>query len=350
LSALDYLADLRASFERAVASSGGPVECRLRMAGVALRLRSAGPALAERLFPPFEHLRGGEAGAAELTINLFDTKSSGVEPPSLPWPLPEAAPGTNPVVRSDTGRVCLLAAAGSGALTVGDRARGEAVFHVSGAGSVPQSEGAAPLRDAIDALMEPRGRWLTHAAAVGRGSRGALLVGASGSGKSTLALSCALSGMEIAADDYVLLELGPPVAHAMQSTAKLTADSAELLGLDPGVVDGDGFEPTLEGPAKALVDIRALAPSLLRDRLRVAALIAPQVAGASRPELSPIPRPAALRRLAPSTVLQSGPAAPKLLGALAQLTREVPAYELRLSPDPEANAAAVAGLLGGELG
>ena len=126
----------------------------------------------------------------------------------------------------------MLAAAGSGALTAAEPAAGEAVFHLPDAARIPASERAAPLRDALQLLMATRGRWLTHAGAVGRGGRGVLLVGRGGSGKSTLALSCALAGMEIVADDYVLLEIGrPPIAHAMQSTAKLTEDSAARLGV-----------------------------------------------------------------------------------------------------------------------
>ena len=115
-------------------------------------------------------------------------------------------PGTNPVARLRSERACVLAAAGSRGLTAALPAEGVAVFQLPDATAIPASERAAPIREALQLLMAGRGRLMTHAGAVGRDGRGALLVGHGGSGKSTLALSCALAGMEIVADDYVLLE------------------------------------------------------------------------------------------------------------------------------------------------
>jgi hypothetical protein len=197
---------------------------------------------------------------------------------------------------------------------------------------------------------------------VGRAGRGVLLAGRGGSGKSTLALSCAQAGMEIVADDYVLLEPGPLTAHAMQSTAKLTEDSAERLGIPAASIDPAGFQPTLEGPAKALADVRIVAPGTLRPQLRIVALLAPALPGLTsrffahttkKEEVSegdgallrPVSAGEGLRAVAPSTVVQSGFAGGGSLAALAGLVRRVPSYALELSPDPAANAAAVDGLV-----
>ncbi|MDX6608719.1 MAG: hypothetical protein QOF85_644 [Solirubrobacterales bacterium] len=340
------------------------------MAGMRLRLRFAGESMERALFPPFEHLAVEADGIPGLTVSAFDTASSGVEAPLPVWEPLEAAPGTNPVARLRSERASVLAAAGSGALTAVEPAAGQAFFHLPDAGQIPASERAAPLRDALQLLMGTRGRWMTHAGALGRGGRGVLLVGHGGSGKSTLALSCALAGMEIVADDYVLLEPGPPpVAHAMQSTAKLTGDSAKLLGIPTATINPAGFEPTLEGPAKGLVDLRTLAPGRMKRHLEIRAVVAPllpsltsrfvshaatkrevSAAGnAVRPVLRPISRAGGLRAVAPSTILQSGLQGAPSLAALADLVRRVPSYALELSPDPAANAAAVDRLVG-ELG
>ncbi|HWA55277.1 MAG TPA: hypothetical protein VG816_13995, partial [Solirubrobacterales bacterium] len=270
-----YFDRLGECFERATATAGaGAMD--LEMAGLPLRLRFAGEGLREKLLAPFEHLAApAPAADPELTISLFDTASSGIEPPAPLWDPIEAAPGTNPAVRLRSERACVLAAAGSRALTAAAPAAGTAVFHLPDAAAIPANERAAPIREALQLLMAARGRLMTHAGAVGRDGRGVLLVGRGGSGKSTLTLSCALAGMEIVADDYVLLEPESRAAHAMQSTAKLTEDSAERLGIPAEVVDPAGFEPTLEGPAKALVDIRALAPGALKRQLEVRAILAP---------------------------------------------------------------------------
>jgi hypothetical protein len=345
----EYTAALAERFERAAAATG---ERRhdLELAGLRLRLAFAGPAMEEALLPPFAHLAATAPGEPELTVRAFDSASTGVEVPPPVWAPIEANPGTNPTARLRSDAACVLAAAGTGAMTAALPQRGEALFHIPDATRIPPIERAVPLRDALQQLTAPHRRWLTHAGAVGRKGRGVLLVGRGGSGKSTLALACALAGMEIVADDYVLLDGGPPPrAHAMQSTAKLTADSAARLGLGAEAIDPAGFEPTLEGPAKALVDIRALAPGCLRPSLEIVAIVAPVLYGEAEAALSPVSAAEGLRAVAPSTLIQSGLRSAEWLAALGALVRAAPSYALELSPDPTANAAAVDGLVA-ELG
>jgi hypothetical protein len=359
----EYFGQLLGHYEQAATAVGGAGTLDLEMAGLRLRLHHAGEGLREGLLAPFEHLSCREARDPDLTISLFDTASSGIEPPPPLWEPIAAAPGTNPVVRLRSERACVLAAAGSRGLTAALPAEGVAVFHLPDAAAIPASERAAPIREALQLLMAERGRLMTHAAAVGRGGRGVLLVGRGGSGKSTLALSCALAGMEIVADDYVLLDPGPLAAHTMQSTAKLTEDSAARLRVPAGVVDAVGFEPTLEGPAKALVRIPDLAPGCLRRNLAIAAVVAPTLpplsshffAGTAKKDevsweegaLRPISAAEALRAVAPSTIVQAGFGGGGSLATLADLVRRVPSYALKLSPDPTANAAAVDRLVAG---
>jgi hypothetical protein len=349
--ASEYLAQLLDRFEQASAAAGDADNLELEMAGLRVRLRPAGDGLRAGLLAPFEHLACQEAGDPDLTISLFDTASTGIEPPAPLWEPIAAAPGTNPVARLRSERACVLAAAGSRGLTAALPGEGVAVFHLPDAAAIPASERAAPIREALQLLMAERGRLMTHAGAVGRDGRGALLVGRGGSGKSTLALSCAIAGMEIVADDYVLLEPDSLTAHAMQSTAKLTEDSAARLGIPVSAMGPAGFEPTLEGPAKALIDIRGLAPGRMKRRLEIVAVVAPAVPpeSALEPSLRRISAGDALRAVAPSTIVQAGFGGDGSLVTLADLVRRVPGYSLELSPEPAANAAAVDRLVA-ELG
>jgi hypothetical protein len=353
----EYFEQLLDRYQQAATAVGGAGVLDLEMAGLRLRLYHAGEGLRYGLLAPFEHLACRPEGDPDLTISLFDTASSGVEPPPPPWEPIVAAPGTNPVVRLRSERACVLAAAGSRGLTAALPAEGVAVFHLPDAAAIPASERAAPIREALQLLMARRGRLMTHAGAVGRDGRGVLLVGRGGSGKSTLALSCALAGMEIVADDYVLLEPDSLTAHAVQSTAKLTEDSAARLGVLAGVIDAVGFEPTLEGPAKALVRIPDLAPGRLERKLAIAAVVAPTFpspsshlfAGTAKKDevsggegaLRLISTAEGLRAVAPSTIVQAGFGDRGSLATLADLVRRVPSYALELSPDPAANAATV---------
>lgn len=341
----EYFDRLRDCFEAALAAGG--VERDLEMAGLGLSLRAAGEGMSRTLFPPFEHLAVDRVGEPKMTMCLFDTASSGVEPPPPLWQAPVAPPGTRPVVRLRSERACVLVAGGTGLLTAVEPEAGLAIFHLPDASRVPPVERAAPMREGLQLLMGARGRQMVHAGAVGCGGKGVLLVGRGGSGKSTLALSCALAGMEIVADDYVLCEPGPPaLAHAMQSTAKLTEDSAARLGVSTAALDPAGFEPTLEGPGKALVELSTLAPGRLRRRLEIVAVVAPSLSGGEGDaSVRPISAAEGLRAVAPSTVVQSNSDRGESLTLLAGLVRRVPSYALDLAPDPAANAAAVEGLV-----
>ena len=176
-----------------------------------LGLRFAGEAMREALLAPFEHLAvGGTAGEPDLRISVFDAASTGVEAPPPPWAAAEAAPGTNPLARCARIAACVLAAAGDRRDHRGRARRGTAIFHLPDAARISADRASGAAARGAAAADGAHGRWMTHAGAVGRDGRGVLLVGRGGSGKSTLALSCALAGMEIVADDYVLLEPGPP--------------------------------------------------------------------------------------------------------------------------------------------
>ncbi len=80
-----FWAKLVEGFHAACASTG-LIEHDLRIAGVGLRLRFAGPALEEALFPALAHLADHHTvDRPERTILLFDSGSSGVERPSDAW-------------------------------------------------------------------------------------------------------------------------------------------------------------------------------------------------------------------------------------------------------------------------
>ena len=341
-----YVEQLLESFGLA-AEAAGEHSQELEIAGVRLRLRFAGAAVRDALMPPLAHLAVEERAGTEISVLVFESADSGVPAPPLPWRPERAQPGTNPVFRYESGRCCVIAA-GTGGLTAVDLDRGAGVFHLDDIGRLPANERAAPLREALHLLLARRGRWLAHAGMAGHGGRGALLVGRSGSGKSTLALSCGRAGMEIAADDYVVLEPGPPpLAHALQATAKLTRGSAELLGIGPGEVGPGEYADSIESAPKAEVPIERIAPGAFRHVLEVGALLAPTVAGLERPRLEPLGAAEGLRALAPSTLIQMRSRGAPALPALAGLTREVPCFALGLSNDPAANAAAVAEALDG---
>lgn len=342
---LEFLAEVERAFERAHEAVGGDAYV-LDIGGVGVELAFAGEAMRSALLPPLAHLIAEGPAATMIRIAAFDSDSTGVPAPELPWRPPRGEPGQNPVARYETDDCCLLASATSGSLAAVDFSRSRAVFHLADPARLPANERAGQLRETLHLLLSRHDRWLAHAGAVGRDGRGVLVVGRGGSGKSTLCLACARHGMEIAADDYVALEQGEEtVAHALLSTAKLTEEGAALLGVGPELVAPREFVVSTERVAKAEVPIERLAPGRFTPALAIEAVVAPTVAGVADPVLEPIDGMRALRALAPSTIIQTRTRGPSALPVLAQLAGEVPCFALSLAADVEANAQALAHLI-----
>ena len=86
---------VEASFAAAAAATGGITEERYAMAGASICLRFASPLLHELLTPAFAHLTepGTSHSEPALTVSLWDSASTGAEPPPRPSAPHDHAPG-----------------------------------------------------------------------------------------------------------------------------------------------------------------------------------------------------------------------------------------------------------------
>src|SRR3984957_9420318 len=122
-----------------------------------------------------------------------------------------------------------------------------------------------------------------HAACVGRGGRGILLLGSSGSGKSTVSLHCLLEGLDFLAEDSVLVDpngLATGVAnflHVRPDSLRFLADAGReaLIGGSPVIRRRSGVE-------KLEIDLRRPQYRLAAAPLRIDAVVflSPRRAGA----------------------------------------------------------------------
>lgn len=296
--------------QQAVAESGEHRR-ELCVAGRRLSLRFAGRALAEVLLPAMAP-RIVEVSGRGLEIGLWAGGAPG------PWHPSDLGPrglvrGSSPEALS------AVYEAGSGALTVVDRAGSRILHHVPVVEGVPWWERAAPLRPALFFALASTKRHLVHAGAVGAPDRGCvLLAGPGGSGKTSLALAAVEHGLRYVGDDYVLLEDG--VVWNLYATAKVDA--------------GPGRE-------KAIVDVD---PRSLIHALPARAVVVPAIGG-GRLKLREISAAEALRALAPSTAFQMPFDRGAVLATLAELVRRVPSYLLELDRDAAAAASALTEVL-----
>jgi hypothetical protein len=134
-----------------------------------------------------------------------------------------------------------------------------------------------PLAEIFAAWFPTQGLVLLHAAAVGDDEGAVLLVGNGGSGKSTTAVMCSRAGIGFLADDFCLLEPGPPPrVHSIYRSAKLRRDSRHVVpGVESAtsdVIDGDQYflvdeaATVVSAPVLAIV---AVSPAVDTDTPRL---------------------------------------------------------------------------------
>ena len=339
---------LLAGYDRARRASESPRAVALRVGCHTVRLDFASDALADALIPALAHLEVADAPDADLTVQLWDTQSTG-EPLSPLLELlreriyldPHAHLSTrHEIVGFSNGRVPATLEMGSGVLSILDRELAHAVYWVADATGLPSYERAAPLRTLLSWWLSDLGYQSIHAAAVGREDGGVLLAGPGGSGKSTTALRCLDAGLGYAADDYCTFRSGsPPVAFSLYNTAKLN-----------GIVDlqrQPRFLPLVENPdaaghEKLIMYVGAHFPDQIVRSFPILAVVVPRVADDGQTTLAEATSGAALRALGPTSLFLRPGAGGDALSAMADLVRHVPCFELRLgAADPAPHIAAL---------
>jgi hypothetical protein len=317
-------------------AKAGHADVHVVVAGRPIRVRVA-PENLRALLDPLAATNGSPEDAR--TIELWDVAACGVAPPRLPGEARHVAAGMGGAISwlsspttagtwQDGGPVLLTwdAVAGTVSGWIGDSTR------------LPAWQRAAPLRAPLNWVLRGPGRTLVHAAAVGRGGRGLLIGGAGGSGKSTTALSWMLSGGDFAGENDVLVDLDGsdgPAAAPVYANAKVDAGTIRLL---PELATARPVDDELGG--KSVLDIRKLRPGQPTGPIPIGAIVIPRVAGRTLPAVKPIAPAAALRALAPSSVLQL-PGERGGLAVMAALVRQLPSFEVELALDPAANVDAL---------
>ena len=130
-----------------------------------------------------------------------------------------------------------------------------------------------------------------HAACVGLGGRGILLMGPSGAGKSTVALHCLLSGLDFLAEDSVFVAPDTMLATGIANFLHVRADSLGWLGRsrEAAAIARSPVIRRRSGVKKFEVDLRRERFQLAKSPLRIVGIVflSSQKAGA-HPLLKPL--------------------------------------------------------------
>jgi hypothetical protein len=177
--------------------------------------------------------------------------------------------------------------------------------------------------------MGEHARRMVHAGAVGTALGGVLLAGRGGVGKSTTALSCLLSGLLYAGDDYVLLDTEmEPIAHSLYCSAKLHVDQLRRFPqLSPAV------SPHQLSEEKVLLLLYPRFEEQIETSLSIQAIVLPQIVGLGRTRLRSVSATISLMALAPSTIFQLQGSSQATFQHIRRLVEQVPSYVLELGAD-----------------
>jgi hypothetical protein len=259
---------------------------------------------------------GLRADAALATIRVWDTASTGIEPPPIPVEVAGDA-------RDDRFRVEYR----TGSISLFDSSERTGYFWFADHAEIVWYERAEPLRAAIHWALTTDRRYLAHASGVGDDRGAVVLTGKGGAGKTTTTLASIDAGLSFISDNYVLLSLEgeQPVVHGIYGNAKVWPQTLEQLpGLKSCV---SRWDVALD--EKLVVDIARHRPESLATGLPVRAVVVPVVLGGREAQITRCSPAQALLALAPTTVLQL-PLTGFGLDGMAELLRRVPTYRLEL--------------------
>ncbi len=205
--------------------TGGPTRF-YRVAGTTVCLTFAGEDLAHYVTPALEHLRGSSVDRADLTLCVWDSRSTSTQ--MVPPPCArDSFTDRGDVWGFGSDRIKFAFHWFDYSVNLMDHSTRTGIYWVPRATTVPCWAQAFPLRTLFHWWMERNGCQLLHAAAVGVEDGAVLLTGKGGIGKSTIALSCLQAGLLYLGDDYVAVRLEPePVVYSMYCSATLHADYA----------------------------------------------------------------------------------------------------------------------------
>lgn len=335
---LAFFDTLSEGFERAAGRAG--IEQRdFVIAGFRVRLRFAGGALAPQIIPALAHLETDVAGAPDLTIGLFDSRSTDTRLPFLAHQFVELLrlrwwehlQGRREIKGLNGSRVRSVFHLGPDILSLLDAGRNQALYWVEDATELPYYERGSPLMTILNWWLADRGRYLVHAAGIGSEQRGLLLTAKGGSGKSTTTIACLLAGLGVVGDDYAVMDPQAACAYSLFNSVKLKG-AADVERFPALAGRFDNLDRLDEGE-KAMLYLHQHFPEQLRPKLPLNAVLVPRFHDGPETRIQPASQAIAFKALAPSTMFQLPGNARDAFQGLASLVRRVPAYQITLGSD-----------------
>ena len=304
-----------------------PVVCKYLIGECPVHLYFANQILVSIITPAIKHLATQlNESESPLRICIWDSVSTGMPVPVLPWKLDHRA-RRHRISSGNDSRYHMTFDAGTGVINLLDKQQRLALCWMHDARQLPAYEISAPLLKILHGWMPSRGRQVVHAAAVGTPTGGVLLAGRGGAGKSTTALACLDSELLYVSDDYCLLALKPaPYAYSLYNSGKLDAASLQRLPHLASYVRHD----VSANNEKAVLFLHEHCPKKVITGFPLRAILLPCISNQAKTSLRRASPAEGLRALAPSTLFQLTGTETNSLRNMAELMRLIPCYYLEL--------------------
>ena len=310
------------------------------LGGRPVRVRIAGPALAEEVDLPLSHLRGGSDMRPEMTIDLWSEEETGVAA-ILGAPLEEIRPFGHFTISDD--RRYLGEQRPSGAIWY-DRECNRVIGSAIGLARRALDERARPFHRMFCLWLSDHGIQFVHSGLIGRRGadglmRGVLFVGLGGSGKTTSSISCFRAGLSYLGDDAVGLEQTDSgfVGHSLYGSCLVNVDHIRRF---PDL-ESRSLPPRNDFEQKAVVYLTPIDPERMVARVPIAAVVLPKIINQPDTIFRPASKGQALLSMAPSSIMSLPIVNYDAMERVAGLIDSVPSYWLELGRDVSAIPGAV---------
>lgn len=319
---------MQKAFNQAAALNPSAVsEHHLRIAGLAVHLRTVGVRLAAEMTPPWAPFESSDAGSEpDLTIDIWDQDETGVagaqagkDDDQTRYSVLSAHSDDRYIAEERKGRMIWL-----------DREVGHIVGFTGPADRLNIDERGRPFQRMLAILLNDKGIQPVHAGLVAWQGQGILITGMSGAGKSTSSIACLNSGFGYLGDDFVGLEPksdGTFTGHGIYASCLVKPDHLKRF---PALAPHQ-HAANRSHEDKSVIYLSELYPGQMEIDVTIRAIVLPRVVGTGENTFRPATKGEALRALAPSSVIMfvAGPSA-RSIDKLAALIQAVPCYALEL--------------------
>jgi hypothetical protein len=299
------------------------------LCGSKIRLSFAGEELVSHITPALSHLQISKVETPDLTVCLWDSKSTGTRMVPPPWKRNQYT-NRGDIWGYNSNRIKTAFHWIEFSLNLFDSETNTGLFWVENAANLPFWVHASPLRSLFHWWLEKNGSQLIHAAAVGSEQGAVLLTGKGGIGKSTTALSCLKSGLLYLGDDYVAIRLkDKPFVFSIYNTAKLNADHT---------VNFSEFVPLISNvekldDEKAVMFLNNAYSHQITVSLPLKAILVPSVTHSKESQITEAAPENILRAASFITMTQLPGADVRTFEFLNQLSFSLPCFNLEVGQD-----------------